>query len=185
VTVDLGTGDGRFVLATAAANPDRLVLGIDPVPAAMAEASRRAALPARKGGLPNALFVVAAAEAMPEGLCGLADLVTVNLPWASLLRGALALDDAAAAGIASLVKPGGTVELLLAPAAKDRLAGDVDVAARLAGSLAADWRAHGLCLAEARPATPADLAATRTRWARRLGLGQGADRPAWRLVLRR
>ena len=43
---------------------------------------------------------MASAEALPDGLCGLADLVTVNLPWGSLLRGALALDDAAAAGIA-------------------------------------------------------------------------------------
>ena len=71
----------------------------------MAEASRRAARPARRGGLPNALFVVAAAEAPPPELHGLADLVTITLPWGSLLRGALALDDAVAAGIARLVAP--------------------------------------------------------------------------------
>ena len=54
---DVGTGDGRFVLATAVANPTLLVIGIDPVADALAEASRRAAAPPRKGGLPNALFI--------------------------------------------------------------------------------------------------------------------------------
>ena len=105
---DIGTGDGRFVLATATANPRWLVIGIDPVADALVEASRRAAAPARKGGLPNALFVAAAAESLPAGLHGVATRVTVNLPWGSLLRGALALDDAAAAGIACLAAPGGS-----------------------------------------------------------------------------
>src|SRR6478752_9629543 len=98
----------------------------------MTEASRRAAAPALKGGLPNALFVVASAETLPPGLESIAELVTVNLPWGSLLRGTLALDSAAARGIAGLVAPGGRVDMLLAPAARDGLAADVDVEARLA-----------------------------------------------------
>ena len=185
---DIGTGDGRFVLATATANPRRLVIGIDPVAGALVEASRRAAAPFRKGGLPNALFVAAAAESLPSALHGVAERVTVNLPWGSLLRGALALDEAAAAGIACLVAPGGTAELLVAPAERDHLAGDVSVERRLEhGCLADAWLRHGLCLAEARPATAAELAATPTTWAKRLGLrGSGApERTAWRLVLRR
>jgi len=188
VLVDLGTGDGRFVLAAAGANPTGLVIGIDPVADALAEASRRAAAPPPKGGLTNALFVVAAAESLPLELHGVAERVTVNLPWGSLLRGALALDERAAAGIACLVAPGGTAELLVAPADRDRLAGDVSVDGRLEGGcLTADWRRYGLCLHEARPATAAELAATPTSWAKRLRLhGSGvADRTPWRLVLRR
>jgi 16S rRNA (adenine(1408)-N(1))-methyltransferase len=188
VLADLGTGDGRFVLATAAANPTRLVIGIDPVADALVDASRRAAAPPRKGGLPNAVFVAAAAESLPHDLHGVAARVTVNLPWGSLLRGALALDEAAAAGIACLVAPGGTAELLVAPAARDRLAGDVSVERRLEGGcLAGDWWRHGLCLEDARPATAAELAATPTTWAKRLGLRGSAppDRTPWRLVLRR
>jgi len=50
------------VLAAAAARPDTLVIGVDANAAGMAEASRRAA---RRGALPNALFVVAAAEHPP------------------------------------------------------------------------------------------------------------------------
>jgi 16S rRNA (adenine(1408)-N(1))-methyltransferase len=161
------------------------VLGIDPVASAMAESSRRAALPARRGGLPNAVFVVAAAEALPAELHGVASLVTVTLPWGSLLRGALALDADAAAGIAALVAPDGRTELLLAPAGRDQLASEVEVAARLRGSLAADWLALGLELVEARPASADDLARRATTWGRRLGLGRGGGREPWLLELRR
>ena len=183
--MDLGTGDGRFVLATAAANPDRLVVGIDPVAGAMADSSRRAARSHGRASLANALFVVASAEAIPPDVHGVADLVTINLPWGSLLRGALAADPAAAAGIAALARPGGMVEILVATDARDRLGADVDVEARLRGTLAADWRAHGLVLTSAAEAASEDLARLRTTWARRLRLGTTVDRRAWRIVLRR
>jgi len=52
-------------LAAAAAQPERLVIGLDADAAAMATASRRAAAKAGRGGLPNALFVVAPIEALP------------------------------------------------------------------------------------------------------------------------
>jgi len=65
VTIDVGTGDGRAVLETGAAFPASLAIGLDAHAAAMAEASRRAARPALKGGLPNAMFLLAAAEAIP------------------------------------------------------------------------------------------------------------------------
>lgn len=61
MALDLGTGDGRAVLAAAAAQPDTLVVGVDANAAAMAEASRRAA----RRDLRNALFIVAAAEHPP------------------------------------------------------------------------------------------------------------------------
>jgi hypothetical protein len=162
------------------------VLGIDPVASAMAEASRRAA---RRGGVTNVAFVVATAEAPPPELVGRVERLTVNLPWGSLLRGALALPgaDAASRGIASLIAPAGTVSMLLAPAAKDRLTADVDVQARLANSFRDDWRALGLELVEARPAPGADLAAAPTTWSRRLRLAEGAasQRAPWSLLLQR
>ena len=53
------------MLAAAAAEPDRLIVAVDANAAAMAVASRRAAASPRRGGLPNALFVVAAVESLP------------------------------------------------------------------------------------------------------------------------
>ncbi len=170
MTIDVGTGDGRAVLAAAAREPTTLALGIDASVAAMAEASRRAARPARKGGLDNVRFVLAAAESLPPELAGRASLVTVLFPWGSLLRGCLGLDDAAACGVAGLVAPGGVFDLLLAPAERDRLAGvPTSHDAIIEGAMSA-FAPHGLEVLVARPATPAEIAATGSSWARRIGV---------------
>ena len=69
----------------------------------MAESSLRAARSPVKGGVPNVLFAVAAAERPPAELCGRVDEVSILFPWGSLLRGVLALDPAAAAsGVPSI-----------------------------------------------------------------------------------
>ena len=149
----------------------------------MAEASRRAARPAARGGLPNALFVVAAAESPPVELRGIADELTIILPWGSLLRGALALDRAAAAGIASLVRPGGRVVVHLSITERDGLdLASLDEAAAGA-KLGERWAGHGLRLDAVRPSSLAELRSTGSTWARRLAAG--AERPAWRLDLSR
>ena len=51
--------------ASAAAS---LVIGIDPVQDAMADVARRASAKPSRGGVPNALFLVASAEALPAAL---------------------------------------------------------------------------------------------------------------------
>ena len=58
--LDIGTGDGRFVLHTAHANPRSLVIGLDACRENLRDASRRAP--------DNALFVIANARAMPPEL---------------------------------------------------------------------------------------------------------------------
>jgi 16S rRNA (adenine(1408)-N(1))-methyltransferase len=168
VTIDVGTGDGRAVLATAAAEPTTLVIGIDANAASMAEASRRAAGSARKGGFPNALFVLAAAEAPPDELKALAAGVTVQFPWGSLLRGCLGADAAVAEGIAQLLAPRGTVQLLLAPAARDGLDGLPTDPAAVIAAAAGTFDAFGLRLVDARIATDAEVRASGSTWARRL-----------------
>lgn len=177
MTIDVGTGDGRAVLAAAAREPRTLVLGMDANAAAMAEASRRASAPLRKGGLPNAAFLVAAAEAAPTALTEVADLVTVRFPWASLLRGCVGRDTAVAAGLASLVRPGGTLELLLAPSARDGLDGvPIDGAAIVDGTAGA-FGAHGFELAIGRSGTDAEIRGSGSTWAKRLGSQHPDDRP--------
>ena len=110
------------MLTAAAAEPDTLVVGVDANAAAMAEASRRAARRPDRGGLANALFVVAAAEALPAGLDGLADRVTVHFPWGSLLRGLLAADPAVLGGLARVLRPGATLSMLVSATDRDRSA---------------------------------------------------------------
>ncbi|HEV8488222.1 MAG TPA: class I SAM-dependent methyltransferase [Candidatus Limnocylindrales bacterium] len=182
--VDLGTGDGRGVLVAAAADPLALVVGIDADAASMAEASRRAARPERKGGRPNALFLAAGIEALDPVLDGCADLVTVTLPWGSLLRGALGLDAAAACAIARVSKPRGRVEMLVSVTPRDGVAGLPCLEAETIHGVAARYAELGLCMVEALPATANQIAASGSTWAKRL-LATGSDRDFWRLVLRR
>ncbi len=185
MAIDLGTGDGRAVVARASAEPRTLTIGIDANAASMIESSRRAAKPERKGGRPNALFVVAAAEAPPPELACLADEVTIVLPWGSLLAGVLGRDERVMAGVAALVAPGGRVRALVSTTAcdgPDLPALDADLAAAIADA----WVGHGLSLEAFRPATAEELAATPSTWARRLRLGTSSgERETWSLELRR
>jgi 16S rRNA (adenine(1408)-N(1))-methyltransferase len=176
VSIDVGTGDGRAVLAAAAREPTTLALGIDANAAAMAEASRRAGRPARRGGLPNAGFVLAAAESLPPTLAEVAQLVTVQFPWGSLLRGVVGREDDVAAGIAGLVAPGGSLQLLLAPAARDGLDGIPLDEHALADAVRDAFERGGLTLTTARCATPDEVRASQSTWARRLGSSPDGER---------
>jgi 16S rRNA (adenine(1408)-N(1))-methyltransferase len=172
------------VLARARSETGALVIGIDASAAAMAESSLRAARHVRKGGLPNALFVVAAAERPPPELSALAAEVTVLFPWGSLLRGALALDGAcdAAEGIARLVAPGGVVRILVSIDPRDGLAMPaLDASSR--DALAERWAGLGMAVTGFAPARSDEIATSGSSWAQRLRAGR--DRAVWRLELSR
>jgi 16S rRNA (adenine(1408)-N(1))-methyltransferase len=167
------------VLATAAAEPDRLVIGVDANAAAMVEAARRAAAKPNRGGVPNALFVVAAVEAIPEELGGVADLVTVHFPWGSLLRGLLAADRAIMAGVTRLMRPGAVLLLLVSAEARDGGVGVEPIRDDTLHRVADAYRNHGLTVNKARTATADDVTATHSTWGKRLGVG--VQRQAWLL----
>jgi 16S rRNA (adenine(1408)-N(1))-methyltransferase len=168
VAVDLGTGDGRHVLALAARHPDTLAIGVDANAAAMADSSRRAWR--GRPALPNALFAVAAAERPPEALHGLAGSLTVNFPWGSLLRGLVGEDDAVLAGVARLMAPGAEARVLLSVVPRD---GMPPVPPHC--ELVPAYERHRLDLVEMRPATPDEVAASGSTWAKRLRAGR--ERP--------
>ncbi|HUG30737.1 MAG TPA: hypothetical protein VMQ65_09540 [Candidatus Limnocylindria bacterium] len=164
------------MLAIAAREPRTLAIGLDANAAAMAEASRRAAGPARKGGLANAAFILAAAEAPPSELCGAGARVTVLFPWGSLLRGCVGGDAPVAAGVAGLVAPGGALELLLAPSVRDGLDGLPLEPNELAAAVQGAFEGFDLGMELARPALDAEVRASGSTWARRLGSQRPADR---------
>jgi 16S rRNA (adenine(1408)-N(1))-methyltransferase len=180
--LDLGTGDGRFVLAVAAACPSLLAIGVDADAASMAEASQRAARAVRKGGVPNALFVAAAAESLPAELNGTVASLTVHFPWGSLLRGLLSADHSILSGIRRVIRPGATMTVLLSVTERDHVTGTDSFDGGEIERIRCGYAAHGLILTECRPATPDDLAATHSTWAKRLGAG--SRRPAWLLRFR-
>jgi 16S rRNA (adenine(1408)-N(1))-methyltransferase len=163
--VDLGTGDGRFVLHRAKADPRALVIGIDADAASMRAAARKAG--ANKTALPNALFVVASAEQLPRELDGFAHEVRIHFPWGSLLRGLLQGEPWLLAGLARLSAPGAAITALVSVTEHD-----AGAAARMPvdpWSLAPAYEGAGIPLREIRSATLDELAAGHSSWARRLG----------------
>ncbi len=105
ITIDLGAGDGRFVRSLAKSRPDRGAIALDLCEANLRAASRTA--PA------NALFVVADALALPDELRGLANRVTVNFPWGSLLRGLIQGEPGLLAGLAALANRQAVIDVVL------------------------------------------------------------------------
>ena len=176
--MDVGAGDGRFAVATAADHRDTLAIAVDAHPPAMSDAWRRV----QRQRLPNVLLVPARAEDLPPELDGIAHAVTVHFPWGSLLAGVLgAGDGAVAASLARITRPGCGVTVVLSVTERERALGLPPLDASLERALAAHYAAHGLALTEWRPASRSEIADTRSSWAKRLGAGEG--RPAWLLRL--
>lgn len=104
VVLDVGTGDGKHVLAEARRRPQTLVIGLDADPERMRPTAARAAAKPARGGVANAVFVWAAVEHLPEELGGV-DELHVLMPWGSLLRAFVAADPAVLVRLAAACRP--------------------------------------------------------------------------------
>jgi len=93
--------------------PDTLCIGIDASQNGLIEASLKARKKPNKGGVPNALFVLCAVEALPEDLVHFADEITINYPWGSLLAAIVKPDVEVLKKIVRLAKPGAYVRIVL------------------------------------------------------------------------
>lgn len=164
VLLDLGSGDGKFVLHAARGQARQFALGVDACRENLRAASRTA--PA------NALFVIANACALPDELYGLATRVTVNFPWGSLRDGLLTAEPALMEGLRAVMRPGAQIEVrlnasALAEAGHTLISGGEQVYETLQQ---AGFRAS-------RPLRLAagDLRAFPTTWAKRLAFGRAPE----------
>jgi hypothetical protein len=148
---------------------------VDANAAALQQRSGRAA----RAGRTNLLYVRAAVEELPSELLGVADRITVVLPWGSLLTAVAHTASPLLAGIHGLARPGArlTVVLALDPqrdrAELLRLGLPAPDAAFLDGPLAEAYAAAGFAASAIRSLTPAQLADWPSTWAGRLAHGGG------------
>src|SRR4051794_3389178 len=105
LVLDIGTGDGKHVLAEARRRPDSLVVGLDAGPDAMRRAAPRGAAKPARGGAPDALFVWAAVEQLPAELTDVTEVHSL-MPWGSLLRAFVTPDVAVLDSVAARCRPG-------------------------------------------------------------------------------
>ncbi len=164
VTVDLGTGDGKFVLHEARREPGQFTIGIDACRENLHAASRTAPR--------NALFAIANACALPAELSGLADRVTVNFPWGSLRDGLLCAEPGLLAGLHSLAKPKGVLEVRLNASALAEAGWNLDAGADQAADV---LRSAGVRVRSVRRLGAVDLRACPTTWARRMAFGRSPE----------
>lgn len=86
VHIDLGTGDGKFVYREAVKNKNILYIGIDCNPSLMAHTSAKVCKKPSRGGIDNVRFIVSPVENLPPNLHAIADSISINYPWAKLLK---------------------------------------------------------------------------------------------------
>jgi 16S rRNA (adenine(1408)-N(1))-methyltransferase len=173
LVLDLGTGDGKHVLAVARRRPDALVVGVDANADAMRAASTRAAAKPARGGAPNALFVWAAVEDLPAELTG-ADEVHALMPWGSLLRAVVLPDLPVLARVAAACRDGAaflvTVNLhAWRPPVPEVGAVPEPTPEWALADLAAAYRGAGWIVESAAYPDEQEIAQLATSWTKRLG----------------
>jgi hypothetical protein len=105
ITLDLGTGDGRYVHHLAENNPGWFVIGLDSCRDNLRKHSQ--------AKLKNMLFVIASAQELPRELNGLVSHITINFPWGSLLDSLLTGDKQLMHGLACLSRIDISVDMRL------------------------------------------------------------------------
>ena len=173
LVLDLGTGDGKHVLAEARRRPRSLIVGIDAQPDAMRRTAARAAAKPARGGLPNALFGWASVEQLPAELAAVTE-VHCLMPWGSLLRAMVAPDRAVLRSIAAACVPGATFLVTLnlhawRPAVPEVGATDEPTPESAGGLLAAAYAEAGWQLDTAHYLDAVAIEQLGTSWTKRLG----------------
>ena len=161
VLIDIGTGDGRYVLHVARTRPTWFALGVDACRENLREASRKAS--------PNTLYVIANALTLPGELGGMASKVTINFPWGSLIMGLLDGEPMLLEGLHAIARPGATLEIRLNAGALTEAGHTLESGGvRMRQALAeGGFDVHELVRLDAR-----ELRQCHTSWAKRLAYGR-------------
>lgn len=183
VHIDIGTGDGRFVYKNALRNDEILYIGVDPSQKQLEIYSKKA----QKDKLENTLFVLGSVEFFPEELFGIAQSVSVLLPWGTLLKGIVFGDASILTTIQNLFNPTtpGELEIIFGytreaePSEVERLNLENLRPEYVRNNIAASFLRYGFEGGTITTLTKEDLFRFDTTWAKRLTFGQ--DRPVYYL----
>jgi 16S rRNA (adenine(1408)-N(1))-methyltransferase len=139
------------------------VIGIDTCRENLHQVSHKA--------LPNALYLIANAEALPAELRGLVSHITVNFPWGSLLKGLLKGGSRINENLCMIAQPGATLAIVLNSSALQK----EDLSLEQGGAMV--QQALQMSGFDVQPPVMLDAEALRhypTTWAKRLGYGRDA-----------
>jgi 16S rRNA (adenine(1408)-N(1))-methyltransferase len=161
ITLDLGTGDGRFVRCMAQKQKDTFFIGID--------ACRENLRANSQIKLPNAMFVIASAQALPLELNGLASHITINFPWGSLLESLLTNNPSLMDGLLSIIRPCAELDICTNGEALKTAGWTLEAGAdQIENNLnASGWKTKSRSWMDTQA-----LRSTPTTWAKRLAFGR-------------
>jgi 16S rRNA (adenine(1408)-N(1))-methyltransferase len=161
VMLDIGTGDGRFVQAMAEAQPKSFVIGVDACRENLVAISRNAPK--------NALFVIANAESLPTELNNVANHLTINFPWGSLLEGLLSNEQSLMNGLLRVMKAKARIEVRLNSSALAQASWSLEAGAEMVQAVLLD---SGFSMQSPRLMLSEELASVPTSWSKRLAYGR-------------
>lgn len=161
ITLDLGTGDGKFAFCHAGKFPNHFVIGVDSCRENLHEYSR--------AKLPNLLYIIASAQNLPQELNGLISNISINFPWGSLLESLLIGDPKLMSGLASISRSVTTVEIRLNGGALTEVGWDLEAGVEkiYANLLEAGWQVNIPTLMNTNA-----LRSFPSTWAKRLAFGR-------------
>src|SRR6266508_632898 len=158
--VDIGTGDGLFVKTFAEAHPEYFAIGIDTCRENLYANSRCKS--------PNALYFICNARSLPSELYGRANIITINLPWGSLLGDLLAKDPSLLSSLAAIAEPGATLEVRVNADALQECGFSLDEGSN---HIQTALTQYGYEVHSSGLLGPLELRACQTTWAKRLAFG--------------
>jgi 16S rRNA (adenine(1408)-N(1))-methyltransferase len=170
----------------AKANPNKFFIGVDANRKPLEKPSMRATRKPEKGGRPNAMFVQAAVEELPEEFAGVADEIHIHFPWGSLLRAVTVADEAVLRSLRRIAAPKCLLEIVIGiDTERDRselirLGVPLLTPEYLEGQLIPRYQAAGFHMIESKEMDVAEWARLETSWARKLS--PGANRRVFFLV---
>ncbi len=161
VFLDLGTGDGRYVLSQVKKDPSLFGIGLDACRENLRLASRKSQS--------RTLFVIANALNMPLELAGQVNHLCVNFPWGSLLQELLAGRAELLQGMAALCSDRAELEVRLnADALREAGASLSEGPERIIHHL----NRVGFQILAREALGPEELKSAPTTWAQRIAVGR-------------
>lgn len=184
VVLDIGTGDGRFVLKNALKNKKNIYVGMDPAEKQLKISSKKA----NKKRLGNSLFILGSIENTPPELFSLIDKIFINLPWGTLLEKIVKSENSSVKNLYDLLKDEGEIEVIfgylpeLEPSETKRLdlpkiSGELDVQ-----QIFSSFKKH-FTIVEMLRINKKDLGKLETTWAKKLKFGN--DRDIYKIILKK
>lgn len=178
VTIDVGTGDGRFAYRYARDHPNEFVIGIDASKERLEVSAKRVVRRQERGGIGNLLLVWARVHDLPGELEGFGNQIFVILPWGELLSGCLKPVPIIVESISSLSISGGKITMIfntevwkepIPKPVRDLPEVTPEYVERV---LVGAYLSYGLILSQTRYLSQDEVRSLRSSWAGRLAHGK-------------